>query len=206
MVEFTNAQSSTMNYLGHAYLSFGDADLLVGNIAGDHVKGLLALEKYPARVKQGFLLHRKIDEFADNHPANRRAKLLFRTDFGLYAGAIVDTIYDHFLANDPKIFESEKALLAFTQSVYAQIDSRFDLLPPTFARYYPFMKEHNWLYHYRSVKGAERSLQGLARRATNMPPIEPAYITFISGYYNLNQCYFDFMDDMVKYAKSLIGD
>ncbi len=194
-----------MNYLGHAYLSFNDPELLVGNMAGDYVKGLVALEKFPARVKDGYLLHRKIDHYADMHPANQRAKLIFRGDFGLYSGAIIDTIYDHFLANDAKIFPTETALHQFTQEVYIMLDSKVYLLPEKFAQYYPKMKEQNWLFHYRSVKGAERSLQGLARRAIHMPPIEPAYMAFITNYYYLNQCYFDFIDDLVKYVRTEIS-
>ena len=36
-----------MNYLGHAFLSFNNADILTGNMIADHVKGKLALDKYP---------------------------------------------------------------------------------------------------------------------------------------------------------------
>lgn len=193
-----------MNYLGHAYLSFGDPELLFGNLAGDYVKGKLALQNYPERIRTGLLLHRKIDHYADLHPANQRAKLIFRGDYGLYSGAIIDTIYDHFLANDPKIFADDQALMDFTQNVYAMIDSRVDMLSGKLALYYPRMKEQNWLYHYRSVKGAERSLYGLAKRATHMPPVEAAYRDFITNYYFLNQCYFDFIDDLIKFVKAEI--
>src|SRR4051812_21980877 len=101
-----------MNYLGHAVLSFGDADILTGNMIADHVKGKLALEKFPHGIKKGIELHRKIDAKADSHPATQRGKLLFREHYGLYSGAIMDTLYDHFLANDPKIFPTSETLLS----------------------------------------------------------------------------------------------
>src|ERR1044072_1760539 len=107
-----------MNYLGHAFLSFGDADILTGNLIGDHVKGKLALEKFPERIRQGILLHRKIDQFTDEHPATTRATLLFREHYRLYAGAVMDSLYAHFLANDPKQFSSESKLLEFSQKTY----------------------------------------------------------------------------------------
>src|SRR5689334_2451375 len=110
-----------MNYLAHAFLSFGDTEILVGNMIADHIKGKLALEKYPERIRKGVMLHRKIDEFTDQHPATQRAKVWFRGDYGLYSGAVMDTLYDHFLANDPKHFISEPALLAFTENVYQQL-------------------------------------------------------------------------------------
>lgn len=194
-----------MNYLGHAFLSFGHAEVLVGNMIGDHIKGRLALEKYPEGIKNGILLHRAIDEMADRHPAVIRAKLLFRSDYGLYSGAIIDTLFDHFLANDPKYFSDEAALASFTSEVYKSIDKHMDHLPQVFAGYFPHMKEHNWLFNYRNLKGMERSLGGLARRAKYIPPIDKAYATFVASYYQLNQCYFDFVGDMVEFSKREIS-
>ena len=194
-----------MNYLGHAFLSFGNSGILTGNMIGDHVKGKLALDKYPAEIKKGLILHRKIDEFSDNHPATLRAKVLFREDYGLYAGAIIDTLYDHFLANDPKCFATEGALKDFTGMVYMQLEENREFFPATFAEYFPYMKEHNWLYNYRTLKGIEKSLGGVARRALHMPPPAKAYEIFVGHYYLLNQCYYEFIDDVIKFAKAELG-
>ncbi len=190
-----------MNYLGHAFLSFGDANILLGNMIGDHVKGRLALDNYPEGIKKGLLLHRKIDEFADNHAATQRAKLWFREAYGLYSGAIMDSLYDHFLANDPKIFASEKHLQTFTQDVYQKLEQNIKYFPPVFAAYFPHMKEHNWLYNYRTMQGMQRSLNGLARRAKYIPPIDKAYELFVGHYYQLAQCYYEFIDDVTTFAK-----
>ncbi|MES2704738.1 MAG: ACP phosphodiesterase [Bacteroidota bacterium] len=190
-----------MNYLGHAFLSNNDGEILTGNMIGDHVKGLKALEAYPPRVKAGLMLHRKIDSFADVHPATQRAKLLFRQDYGLYSGAIMDTVNDHFLANDPKYFLNDAALFSFTQSVYLQLEKNAEWFPSRFAEYFQHMRTHNWLYHYRTLKGLERSLSGLHRRALHMPPIDKAYEIFVSNYYYLNQCYFDLIGDVVDFVK-----
>jgi acyl carrier protein phosphodiesterase len=190
-----------MNYLGHAFLSFGNSELLTGNMIADHVKGRVALEQFPQGIKNGIELHRKIDGKTDIHPATLRAKLLFREDYGLYAGAIMDTLYDHFLANDPALFPTEESLRSFTASVYLQLAENEQYFPPKFAGYFPHMREHNWLYNYRTMKGMERSLNGLARRALYMPPIGKAYELFIANYYVLNQCYFEFIDDIIKFVK-----
>lgn len=191
-----------MNYLGHAYLSFGDADILTGNMIGDHVKGSQTpSETYPERIWKGIQLHRKIDEFSDNHPATKRAKVFFREDYGLYAGAIMDTLYDHFLANDPQIFENAGALEKFSTQVYDQLAGNAQWLPSDFAAYFPHMREHNWLYGYRALKSMERSLNGLHRRARHMPSPEKAYEIFITNFYQLNQCYFELIDDLVAFVK-----
>lgn len=190
-----------MNYLGHAFLSYNDGDILTGNMIADHVKGKLALEKFPPGIKKGIQLHRRIDERTDMHPATTRAKLLFRADYGLYAGPITDIIYDHFLAGDPRFFPTDNALLDFTQTTYTLLEKNEAWFPVKFAAYFPHMRQHNWLYNYRNVKGLERSLSGLARRALYMPPIEKAYEIFIAGYYQLNQCYFEFIDDIISFVK-----
>lgn len=195
-----------MNYLGHAYLSFNNEELIVGNLIGDHVKGRLALGAFPPGISRGIELHRKIDEYSDRHPATLRAKLLFREDYGLYAGAIMDTLYDHFLANDPKIFNNEMVLRTFSQHTYVQAEKYAQYFPAKFAEYFPHMKAHDWLYNYRSLKGMERSLSGLHRRAKHMPEAGKAYELFVTNYYHLNQCYYDFIDDIIKFVKNELAN
>jgi len=190
-----------MNYLGHAMLSFGNAEILTGNLIADHVKGKLPLETFPEGIRNGIVLHRKIDEFTDKHPSVQRAKILFRPQYGLYSGPIFDCLLDHYLASDPKFFKTEEVLLKFTQDTYAMLDQNEVWLPSVFARYFPHMKEHNWLYNYRTVVGMQRSLNGLHRRATYMPPVENAYKIFIVNYYHLAQCYYELIDDVVKFVK-----
>jgi acyl carrier protein phosphodiesterase len=193
-----------MNYLAHAYLSFGNAELLTGNMIADHVKGQAALADLPKGIANGIRLHRQIDAFSDTHPSVTRAKVWFRTPYRLYAGPILDTLWDHFLANDPACFASEADLLLFTEKCYDQLEANAAWHPDVFAGYFPHMKEHNWLYHYRTLQGANRSLQGLARRARHLPPVKEAYEIFIGRYYQLAQCYYELMDDLKAHAKTML--
>ena len=163
-----------MNYLAHAYLSFGDTDRLTGNLIADHVKGQLALAQLPQGIADGIRLHRKIDAFTDTHAAVQRAKVWFRDPYHLYAGPVLDTLWDHFLANDSTAFASEAALKSFTQETYAQLHTTSQWHPEVFATYFPHMQTHDWLYGYRSVRGAQKALGGLSRRARHMPPPDAA--------------------------------
>lgn len=190
-----------MNYLGHAFLSMGNSDWLAGNMIGDFVKGKAALENYPAEIAKGIMLHRHIDSFTDQHPAVLRAKVFFREVYDLYSGAVVDIVFDHFLANDPKHFQSEKELLDFTQKTYQQLEQAAAFFPEKFSRMFPFMKEQNWLYHYRTLQGIQKSLNGLQRRAPQMPDVAEAYKIFVGHYYQLTQCYYEFIDDMIHHVK-----
>jgi acyl carrier protein phosphodiesterase len=191
-----------MNYLGHAFLSFKHPEILAGNMIGDYVKGLKALEHFPPGIKKGIMLHRKIDSFTDQHPALLRAKNYFRQDYRLYAGAFVDIINDHFLANDPRYFSGEKALLAFSQEVYQTLINYEAFFPEAFRKFFPFMQQENWLYRSRTVKGIGISMNGLKRRAHFVDDTAAGYATFISHYYALNQCYYELIDDLAKFAKN----
>lgn len=190
-----------MNYLAHAYLSYGDPLLLTGNMIADHVKGQKALEYLPKGIADGIRLHRKIDSFADEHPAVGRAKVWFREPYHLYAGPILDSLWDHFLANDPACFESEEVLQQFAQLSYTQLADTAAWHPERFAQYFPYMREQNWLYYYRTLMGIRRSLGGLERRAQHMPPIEEAYNIFIGRYHQLAQCYYELIDDLKAFTK-----
>jgi acyl carrier protein phosphodiesterase len=190
-----------MNYLAHAYLSFGDPLLLTGNMIADHVKGQKALQHFPERIAAGIRLHRKIDAFADEHPAALRARPWFREAYRLYAGPILDALWDHFLANDPACFASEDALRRFSELSYAQLEDNAAWHPAAFARYFPYMRQHNWLYGYRHLPGTRRSLEGLSRRAAHMPPTDAAYEIFVGHYYELAQCYYELMDALKAFVK-----
>ena len=193
-----------MNYLGHAFLSFGNDAILTGNMLGDHVKGKLALDNYPEQIKKGLILHRKIDGFADIHSAHLQAKLLFKGVYGLYSSPIVDTLFDHYIACDHKLFPTESSLYLFSQTVYSILEKNEDVFPQQFASMFNHMRQNNWLYNYRNFAGIRQSLNGLARRAKYLPPIDKAYEIFITNYYQINQYYFDFMADMIKFSRNEI--
>ncbi|GAA4342209.1 ACP phosphodiesterase [Flaviaesturariibacter amylovorans] len=188
-----------MNYLAHAYFSFGHPEVLVGNMIADFVKGRTRYD-YPERVQAGMELHRRIDAFTDAHPATAAAKEPFRAHYRLYSGPIVDVVYDHFLANDPAQF-TEGALAPFAQSVYRVLQQHAEGLPPRFAALLPYMEGQNWLYGYRLREGIARSLGGLVRRAAYLTDSETAFRLFNEHYDHLGTCYAALAPDVKDYAK-----
>jgi acyl carrier protein phosphodiesterase len=187
-----------LNYLAHAYLSFGDPDILAGNMISDFVKGKKKFE-YPHRVQMGISLHRKIDEYTDAHPATRQAKKIFKDSAGLYSGAFVDIIYDHFLANDPYEFE-EDSLSDFSRQAYLQLEDYENLMPEKFRRFFFFMRTQDWLYHYKSTEGIFRSFQGLCRRAKYIDNPEPVFSAFLAQYEELKMIYDFFFPNVKTFA------
>ena len=190
-----------MNYLAHAYLSFKDPDILLGNLVSDFVKGKKKFD-YPSRIQQGITLHRAIDSFTDAHPATKEGKKIFRPEYGLYGSAFMDIVYDHFLAIDQKEF-SDGELLNFSQWVYASLDKSIDLAPERFRQMFPFMKQHNWLYNYQYTWGIERSLEGLVRRAAYLKESHTAFKLFNDHYRHLQDVYADFFPDLKKNSSEI---
>lgn len=188
-----------MNYLAHAYLSFNHPETLVGNMISDFVKGKTKFS-YPAGIQTGIELHRHIDRFTDEHEATKEAKEIFRPAYRLYSGAFVDVVYDHFLAADEREF-SEQSLLFFTRSAYNMLDEHFHHLPERFSRMLPYMKDQNWLFHYRTRWGTEKSLGGLVRRAAYLTESDTAFRLFEQHYQLFQDCYRHFWADVKPFAK-----
>jgi acyl carrier protein phosphodiesterase len=187
-----------MNYLAHAYLSFDKPGILVGNMISDFVKGKKQYD-YPVTIQQGIRLHRAIDNYTDQHDATREAKVFFKASVGLYAGAFVDVVYDHFLATDEDQF-SEEGWRIFSQNVYRDLAANADFFPEKFARMFPYMRSQDWLFNYRFDWGMENSFNGLARRAQYLTTASHAFISFREHYGELKELYKVFFPDVKNYA------
>ena len=188
-----------MNYLAHAYLSYNVPHILVGNMISDFVKGAQKYV-YVVSVQQGMELHRAIDSFTDDHPATAKAKNIFRPAYRLYSGAIMDILYDHFLANDESLF-SESSLRAFVNNTYLQLEENTSYLPANFLHAFTYMRSDNWLFNYRFHHGIQKSLSGLVRRAAYLSESATAFQLFQEHYSFLNDCYLHFFPDVKQYAK-----
>lgn len=194
-----------MNYLAHAYLSFDQPELLVGNMISDFVKGKTKYN-YPAGIQSGINLHRAIDEFTDAHPATKKAKEFFRPAYRLYSGAFADVIFDHFLALDTNEFNTPASLQSFTLQTYHTLDENFSLLPPRFQDFLPHMKQHNWLYNYQYLAGIEKSFGGLARRAAYINETDTAFAILNENYHELKDCYAIFFPSVKKFASHYVSN
>ena len=177
-----------MNYLAHAYLSYNQPEILVGNMISDFVKGKTKFDYSPG-IQNGIMLHRAIDEFTDSHPATKNAAAFFRPAYRLYSGAFVDVVYDHFLALDTNEFKTADDLQNFTAGVYKTLEEKLSLLPLRFQKIFPYMKQHNWLFNYQSAAGIEKSFGGLVYRAAYMHESATAFAVFNKNYDELKESY-----------------
>lgn len=176
-----------MNYLAHAYLSFNQPDILVGNMISDFVKGKKKFE-FSLPIQRGIALHRAIDEFTDKHPSTKEARKFFQPSYGLYSSVFMDVAYDHFLAVDLKEF-SDESLLSFSLNTYSILDKYVMQFPERFAMIYPYMKQYNWLYNYKNLSGIQRSFEGIAHRALYISESITAFNILKDNYRELRELY-----------------
>jgi len=141
-----------------------------------------------------------IDTFTDEHQATKQAKEFFRPHYRLYSGAFVDVLYDHFLATDATEF-SEQSLYEFSINVYSVLDKHLSLLPDGFAAMFPYMKNYNWLFNYRTMIGTTKSLGGVVRRALYLTESDTAAHLFEKHYQPLQECYRQFWKDLLPFAR-----
>ena len=193
-----------MNYLAHAYLSFGRPEILVGNMISDFVKGKKKYE-YSRGILKGIELHRDIDKFTDDHAATKLAKQIFVPHYGLYSGAFIDVVYDYFLANDKNKFAND-SLFDFTQQVYASLDNHKLAFPEKFLAMYPHMKKNNWLFNYKEKWGIKRSIEGLVYRAAYLSDAETAFELFEKNIDELGNSYSAFFPELKEHVLARIEE
>jgi acyl carrier protein phosphodiesterase len=174
---------------------------MVGNMISDFVKGKAKFD-YSQGIQKGITLHRSIDRFTDEHPATKEGKTFFRSAVGLYAGAFMDVVYDHFLANDEKSWK-EPSLTAFAAGVYDILTRNNEVLPARLQQMLPYMRSQDWLYNYRFRWGIEKSFEGVARRAVYLNNSVAAYEAFIQHYADLEEIFNAFIPDVKKFARLL---
>lgn len=154
-----------MNHLAHFHLSFDEPGLVVGNWAGDVVKGN-DWQQYPPDVQRGIRLHRTIDAFTDAHPATHKLSGQIRAFAGRYAGPVGDVLRDHFLSICWPEF-SGQPLQGFANGVYNILTERNLDLPPVLQERTPRMIAANWLMGYEHLPELVFVLERLQRRIRN---------------------------------------
>jgi acyl carrier protein phosphodiesterase len=193
-----------MNYLAHAYLSFNNSDVLLGNMISDFVKGKKQYD-YPKQIQAGIQLHRAIDTFTDTHFATKNIKKHFSSSYGLYAGAFADVVYDYFLANNKNIFADDNALKTFTQTSYALLENNEKWFGEKFGMMFPYMKAQDWLYNYQFESGIQKSFEGVKRRALYIKETEKAFSIFVEHKNEMEQWAIIFIPLVKKFAADTLA-
>ena len=159
-----------MNFLAHLFLADRDAESLIGNLAGDFVKGPLH-DRFTPRIREGIMQHGRLDSFTDAHPDVMAMRRILAPDHGHYARVINDMFLDHFLACDFQEFAGQ-SLESFLEFAFATIDPHIDSLPGMLQFVYPRMRDEEWLLSYRTIEGIHTALTNMSRRLSRRPHLE----------------------------------
>ena len=188
-----------MNYLAHLFLAGDTAESLIGNLAGDFVKGPLG-DRFPPAIADGIRNHRRIDAFTDSHPTVAAFRRVLVPDHGHYARVIADVFFDHFLATRWTDYSAEP-LEAFLARAFALMDTRSDLLPERLAAVYPRMRDGRWFLSYRTLDGIHASLFHLSHRLSRQPQLETATHHLVDSRAELEGLFAEFFPEV----RGLVG-
>lgn len=188
-----------MNHLAHLFLAGTTPESLIGNLAGDFVKGALG-DRFPPGIHEGIMQHRRIDAFTDAHPAAAAFRRVLIPEHGHYARVIADVFFDHFLARRFDEFAGEP-LEQFLARTYALIDPHEDTLPGFLRVVYPRMRDEHWLESYREIRGVHQALAGISRRFSRKPRIETASRHLVDSRNELEHRFDELFPDVMAFAR-----
>lgn len=190
-----------MNFLAHLFLAGPTDESLIGNLAGDFVKGPLH-ERFTPGIRAGIVEHRKIDSFTDSHPQVAAFRRVLIPDHGHYARVIADVFLDHFLAGSFDEYAGEP-LEAFVARAHRVLDAHESDLPGMLAYVYPRMRDQQWLLSYREIDGIHLTLARMSHRLSRRPQLETATHHLLDSRHELERRFRAFFPDVVGFARTL---
>ncbi len=189
-----------MNFLAHIYLSGKPGPLMIGNFIGDYVKGR-QFERYAPEIQQGILLHRRIDDFTDNHKIVKQSSARFKPCYQRYASVVNDVIYDHYLAKNWDLY-SDISLHQYVSEVHAYFFRHYFKLPNRVKGFLPFLIKSRRLEQYQHIEGIEKALSIMANYSS-LPAKSACAAKIMSEQYDeLGKEFANFFDDLREMVKN----
>jgi len=194
-----------MNILAHGWLSSRNDNLLRGNFLGDFIKGDPAHPRHNLTLGEvaGVRLHRSIDSFTDNHADVAAVRELLRPRCHKYAGPAVDIFFDHFLAARFAEITGE-SLPTFTRYFYETLQRNNTYFPAPALRMLNAMAQYDWIQHYPTIEGIDRSLKGVARRTTFPSGLDTAIVDLERYYLEIEERFTHFWPELVAHCGSAV--
>ena len=191
-----------MNYLAHIHLSDNSEENMLGNFLGDFVSKSLE-DGFEYSIKQGILMHKKLDTFTDSHPNFANSRERISSANRRLAGVLIDIFYDHFLAKNWSDYSSV-SLEEYADNFYKILKKYSYCLPDKLTRRMPFMIEENWLLSYRDISGIQVAVDRISKRFSNTRhPLVNPIDELINNYEGLQNDFKCFYPEAIQYANKL---
>lgn len=138
-----------MNDLAHLYLARPDPLSRVGNLLGDHRRGVEPHALSPP-VRRGLANHQAVDAFTDAHPLVREGRRLFSPARRRFAGVALDVVFDHFLIRHWDAF-ADQPLEPWIERVYQDLLLGGPAMPAAMRAEIQRRMSADWLRRYRDL-------------------------------------------------------
>ena len=122
----------------------------------------------------------------------------FNDQYHKYSGVIVDIIYDHFLADNWRIY-SQVDLSTFTNNLNDCLIANMHYLPADIQEFIPRFMKRKWLESYAKLEGIELVIQGMSEH-TSLPDKTIDAIYILKNHYNT------FADEFHEFFPLLIAN
>ena len=173
---------------------------MIGNFIADSVKGS-AYNNYREGIKKGILLHRAIDGFTDSHKIVKQSVFRLRPSHGKYSTVIIDIFYDHFLALRWNEY-SKMSLPDFAKQVQILMLENKNLMPIRSQHFLQYMIANNIPLPYAEIKGIEKVLFGMSRRANFENTMNLATADLVKHYSELENEFRDFFPELISFCNN----
>lgn len=190
-----------MNFLGHLYFSHDDLALMQANLFGDFVKGK-DLSRYSLKIQEGITLHRKIDHYIDHHPSVSKLLHILYEPLPKVASIAVDLYFDHLLAKNWNLFHSQ-TLENFLENFYNSINPSIEFYTADFQLMLAKMKEKNWLFHYQSLYGLEKSCVSVSNRISFDNKLKEGVVVFEKYQKEIEMAFYEYMKDAQLFFRKI---
>ncbi|HBA36237.1 MAG TPA: DUF479 domain-containing protein [Gammaproteobacteria bacterium] len=189
-----------LNYLAHLLLAENTPASLIGQLAGDFVKGPLK-GQWNAAVEIGISEHRKLDAYTDQHPAVTRSWRRISPIRRRYASVIVDIAYDYYLSRHWREF-ADQDQLEFITHVHWVLEQYSELLPEGLRQVAPRIIESQLLASYGTRRGLEQAFQRISQRLKRQNALGDALNDIIAHDEAFESDFLAFFPDVITYIRA----
>jgi acyl carrier protein phosphodiesterase len=187
-----------MNLLAHALLASPDAEVMLGSVIGDFVRGRID-PALPPKVRAGIALHRAVDAYTDAHADVVGARALFAPPYRRYAGILLDVWFDHLLARQwARLGEDD--LDAFSDRVRDLLAMNATLVPERMQGFVAYLGANGLPAGYRDTAMIGQALGGMSRRLKRTNPLAEALPELVARHAPLQLRFDAFFPELRNFA------
>ena len=188
-----------MNYLAHLFLSFEDKDIITGNFLGDLISNK-DVKTYPAGIRKGVIVHRKIDSFTDEHPLVLKGVRRLYAKHHKYASVLIDIFYDYMLAKNWDKY-SKETMQEFADRIYAALLSNKDHMSEKLQERVIGMTNANWLLNYQHTEGIAYAIERVKKRVSRPDLLEDSIASLLDNVEEMDKEFNVFFPEIIAYLR-----